>query len=187
MSPPDLKPRPPARDHGSRWAYDRSSRVVAASREFRTLLTVFVLQALATGAMLAGVDYVARVLLGRSGASTILFVCFVAPAILVTPLWQRLGEARGKRAGYVAGSLLLAGAALGGVDALVFSGGIGENDPATRSEVIAGCGWLGAELDPSRNAAGTGCISADASRLPVWVIPTDEERLIARHTLEVLA
>jgi acetate kinase len=78
-------------------------------------------------------------------------------------------------------------AALGGVDALVFSGGIGENDPATRSEVIAGCGWLGAELDPARNAAGTGCISADASRLPVWVIPTDEERLIARHTLEVLA
>ena len=87
-------------------------RVVAASREVRTLLTVFVLQALATGAMLAGVDYVARVLLGRSGASTILFVCFVAPAILVTPLWQRLGEARGKRAGYVAGSLLLAGGAL---------------------------------------------------------------------------
>ena len=87
-------------------------RVVAASREFRTLLTVFVLQALATGAMLAGVDYVARVLLGSSGASTVLFVCFVAPALLVTPLWQRLGEARGKRTGYVWGSVLLAGGAL---------------------------------------------------------------------------
>ena len=87
-------------------------RVVAASREFRTLLTVFVLQALATGAMLAGVDYVARVLLGSSGASTILFVCFVAPALLVTPLWQRVGEARGKRTGYFWGSFLLAGGAL---------------------------------------------------------------------------
>src|SRR4051794_32185343 len=74
-------------------------RVVAASREFRMLLSVFVLQALASGAMLAGVDYIARVVLGRPGASTILFVCFVAPALLVTPLWQRVGERRGKRTG----------------------------------------------------------------------------------------
>jgi len=87
-------------------------RVVAASPHFRVLLLVFVLQALATGAMLAGVDYVARVLLGGGGASTVLFVCFVAPALLVTPLWQRVGEARGKRTGYLWGSvLLLAGAA----------------------------------------------------------------------------
>ncbi len=54
-------------------------RVVATSAPFRTLLGVFVLQALATGAMLAGVDYVARVLLGGGLASTVLFVCFVAP------------------------------------------------------------------------------------------------------------
>ena len=87
-------------------------RVVAASPPFRTLLLVFVLQALATGAMLAGVDYVARVLLGGGAASTVLFLCFVAPALLVTPLWQRVGEARGKRAGYLWGSvLLLVGAA----------------------------------------------------------------------------
>ncbi len=87
-------------------------RVVAASAEFRTLLVVFVLQALATGAMLAGVDYVARVLLGQAGASTILFVCFVGPALLVTPLWQRVGERRGKRTGYVWGSVLLGSGAL---------------------------------------------------------------------------
>ena len=87
-------------------------RVVAASPPFRTLLTVFVLQALATGAMLAGVDYVARVLLGGGAASTVLFVCFVAPALLVTPLWQRLGEARGKRAGFVFGSVVLLAGAL---------------------------------------------------------------------------
>ncbi len=87
-------------------------RLVAASPPFRTLLTVFVIQALAIGAMLAGVDYVARVLLGGGAASTVLFVCFVAPALLVTPLWQRLGEARGKRTGYLLGSALLATGAL---------------------------------------------------------------------------
>ena len=87
-------------------------RVVASSAPFRTLLAVFVVQALATGAMLAGVDYVARVLLGGGAASTVLFVCFVAPALLVTPLWQRLGEARGKRTGYLLGSVLLAVGAL---------------------------------------------------------------------------
>ena len=60
-------------------------RIVAAARDFRILLAGFVLQALATGAMLAGVDYVARELLGGSGMSTVLFVCFVGPALLVTP------------------------------------------------------------------------------------------------------
>ncbi|MBT9256228.1 MFS transporter [Phycicoccus sp. MAQZ13P-2] len=93
-------------------------RVVAASREFRTLLAVFVLQALATGAMLAGVDYVARVQLGRPGASAVLFVCFVGPALLVTPLWQRVGERHGKRTGYLWGSVLLGAGALATLAAL---------------------------------------------------------------------
>ena len=61
-------------------------RVVAAARDFRALLTTFVVQALAVGAMLAGVDYVAREVLGSSGASTVLFVCFVGPALLLTVL-----------------------------------------------------------------------------------------------------
>jgi acetate kinase len=77
-------------------------------------------------------------------------------------------------------------AALGGVDALVFSGGIGENDPRTRAEVVGGCHWMGAVLDPERNARGAGLVSAETSRVVVWVIPTDEERLIARQTLRVL-
>lgn len=93
-------------------------RVVSASREFRTLLAVFVLQALATGAMLAGVDYVARVQLGRPGASAVLFVCFVGPALLVTPLWQRVGERHGKRTGYLWGSVLLGVGALATLVAL---------------------------------------------------------------------
>jgi len=78
-------------------------------------------------------------------------------------------------------------ASLGGVDALVFSGGIGEHDPLTRAEIVEGCRWLGAALDPERNARGDGLISNDASRVAVWVIPTDEELLIAQHTAAVLS
>jgi acetate kinase len=77
-------------------------------------------------------------------------------------------------------------AALGGLDALIFTGGIGENDVATRSEVAAGCAWLGVQLDTARNAAGAGLISSTASTVSAWVIPTDEERMIARHTMAVL-
>ena len=77
-------------------------------------------------------------------------------------------------------------AALGGLDALVFTGGIGENDAATRAEVAAGCRWLGVDLDGARNVAGAGRISTDASHVSVWVVPTDEERMIARHTADVL-
>jgi acetate kinase len=77
-------------------------------------------------------------------------------------------------------------AALGGIDALVFSGGIGENDAATRAEVVAGSAWLGTAIDPQRNAKGDGLVSADTSRIPVWVIATDEERLIARRTRELV-
>jgi len=77
-------------------------------------------------------------------------------------------------------------AALGGLDALVFTGGIGENDPATRASVMDGCAWLGLEPEPARNEAGTGRISAKGSRVSAWIVPTDEERMIARHTMDVL-
>jgi acetate kinase len=77
-------------------------------------------------------------------------------------------------------------AALGGVDALIFTGGIGENDAAIRAEVAEGCRWLGVELDEARNAHGEGRISVDTSRISAWVVPTDEERMIARQTAAVL-
>jgi acetate kinase len=77
-------------------------------------------------------------------------------------------------------------AAMGGLDAILFSGGIGENDAATRAEVVAGCGWTGATLDAERNARAETRISADNSRIPVLVIRTDEELLIARHTMREL-
>jgi acetate kinase len=78
-------------------------------------------------------------------------------------------------------------AALGGLEGLVFTAGIGENDPDTRAEVAAGCAWLGVALDPSLNGAGPGVISADASPVKVLVVPTDEERMIARYTARALA
>lgn len=77
-------------------------------------------------------------------------------------------------------------AALGGIDALIFTGGIGENDVATRAEVAAGCAWLGLALDEERNRAGQGRISNDQSPVSAWVVPTDEEAMIARHTAALL-
>jgi acetate kinase len=77
-------------------------------------------------------------------------------------------------------------AALGGLDALVFTAGIGEHDATTRTEVAAGCVWLGLELDEARNADGSDRISSDASPVSAWVIPTDEECMVARHTASVL-
>ncbi|HSS82299.1 MAG TPA: acetate/propionate family kinase [Reyranella sp.] len=82
-----------------------------------------------------------------------------------------------------AGSLA---AALGGLDGMVFTAGIGENDAATRAEVAAGCGFLGATLDAGRNAEGRGVISPDGAAVNVLVVPTDEERMIARYTCATL-
>ena len=88
-------------------------RIVATARDFRLLLTTFVLQALATGCMLAGVDYLATDVLEREGAGTILFICFVGPALVLTPAWAALGTRVGKKRGYLLSSLVLAaGAAL---------------------------------------------------------------------------
>ena len=78
-------------------------------------------------------------------------------------------------------------AALDGLDGLVFTAGIGENDAAIRSEIIAGCGWLGLNLDATRNTGATpGRISSDDSPGEVWVVPTDEESMIAEHTIQLL-
>jgi acetate kinase len=78
-------------------------------------------------------------------------------------------------------------AALGGLDALVFSGGIGEHAPAIRERIGAGAAHLGVKLDPERNRRGTELISAPGSAVAVRVLPTDEELVIARHTAARLA
>ena len=77
-------------------------------------------------------------------------------------------------------------ATLGGVDGIVFTAGIGENAAPVRAAVCERCTWLGVELAHDRNDAHAVRITTEASRLPVYVIPTDEERVIARHTLAVL-
>jgi acetate kinase len=71
-------------------------------------------------------------------------------------------------------------ASLGGLETLVFSGGIGENAPEVRARVCDGLQFLGIELDPASNATGAPVISARSGRTTVRVIPTDEERMIAR-------
>jgi acetate kinase len=77
-------------------------------------------------------------------------------------------------------------AALGGLDTLVFAGGIGENAPVVRARICEGLGFLGIELNESRNAETAGVISMDASRVPVRVIHTDEEWMIANTVCRVL-
>ena len=77
-------------------------------------------------------------------------------------------------------------AALGGLDALVFTAGIGEHAPEIRRRVCEKASWLGLVLDTSANEQGAERISAEASRVSIWRIPTDEERTIARQTIAVL-
>jgi Na+/melibiose symporter-like transporter len=118
-------------------------RVVANARDFRLLLTTFVMQALATGAMLAGVAYVSRWVLVDKGAATILFVCFVGPALLLTPAWSALGQRIGKKQGYVASSLVLAAAAV----LLVWS----RSAPAWwvyAATALVGLGYAGVQVFP---------------------------------------
>jgi acetate kinase len=73
-------------------------------------------------------------------------------------------------------------AALGGLDGLVFTGGIGQRDARTRDEVVAGCAWLEAAIDQEANQIAASRIDSASSRIPIWVLPTDEESVIARHT-----
>jgi acetate kinase len=75
---------------------------------------------------------------------------------------------------------------LGGLDGLVFTAGIGENSPAVRAHVCARLTWLGLEIDTEANETGAATISTAASRVTVRIIPTNEERMIAMHTLDIV-
>lgn len=77
-------------------------------------------------------------------------------------------------------------AALQGLDAFVFTAGIGENSATIRARVVEQLGWLGVALDPVPNSRHALLISKRGSLIPVYVVPTDEELMIARHTLSVL-
>lgn len=88
------------------------------------------------------------------------------------------------RAGLFAGMLA---AALGGIDAFVFTAGIGENSPTIRARIAERLSWLGVSLDSGANTASAQVISRKDSRVAVYVIPTNEELMIARHTLDLIA
>jgi acetate kinase len=80
-------------------------------------------------------------------------------------------------------------AAMGGADAVIFTGGIGENSPEIRARICEGMEWAGLKIDAARNQQTVGCeglISTDDSRLLAYAIPTDEELLIARDTVRVI-
>jgi acetate kinase len=119
-------------------------------------------------------------LLGVSGVSSDMRVLLESPeprAKLAVDLFlYRIGRELGSLA-----------AALGGLDAIAFTAGIGEHAALIRERVCRQAAWLGVELDPQANAQRGPRISTAASRTSAWVIPTNEELMIARHTRDLLA
>jgi acetate kinase len=77
-------------------------------------------------------------------------------------------------------------AVLGGIDGLVFTAGVGENSAEIRQRICEGSKWLGVEIDPEANSSKATRISSSRSKVSVWVIPTNEELMIARHTAKLL-
>ena len=81
----------------------------------------------------------------------------------------------------------VAATVLGGLDAVVFTGGIGEHSPVVRAKVCSYLRWLGVELDDALNLSGNTLLHTTASRVEVLRIPSDEEAVIANHTRTLLA
>lgn len=133
-------------------------RVAAQNRPFRLLLTCFVIQAAGIGTMLAGVKYFADHVLERpDDGPTVLFACFVGPALLVMPAWRRAGERLGKLRSFIAASLIFAAGAL----ALVAAPGL---PPVAVYLVVAaiGCGYAGQQVFSF--AMLPDCIAYDTAR-----------------------
>jgi len=86
----------------------------------------------------------------------------------------------------IAGEVARLAASLSGLDAIVFTAGVGENQPAVRAGVCDRLGWLGLDLDPAANAVNAMLISTAESRTAAFVIPTDEEQVIAEETVSLL-
>lgn len=131
------------------------------------------------------VDQVEQLIYERSGLLGVSGVSSDMRTLLASdvPAARHAVDLFAYRIGRELGSLA---AALGGLDALVFTAGIGEHAPAVRAQVCEAAQWLGIALDPDANLNGSSLISSTASRVPVWVIPTDEDLMIARHTRRLL-
>ncbi len=119
-------------------------------------------------------------LLGVSGVSSDMRALLASPA----PAARAAIELFVFRCAREAGALA---ASLGGIDGLVFTAGIGENAPAIRAAIAGRLAWLGVTLDPAANADNATRISTADSRVAVLVVPTDEQLMIARHTLAAIA
>ncbi len=122
-------------------------------------------------------------LLGVSGLSADMRVLLEA----ATPAAQLAIELYCYRASKYIGAYL---AALGGVDGIVFGGGVGENAPSIRARILATMDWAGIHLDPALNQAAIGreqCISKAGSPVTIWVLPVDEQRLMAGQAYELLS
>lgn len=118
-------------------------RLVGADADFRAVLLTFVIQAAAVGTVLAGVAYVADDLLDSTAANTFLFVAFVGPALLVTPLWERYAARRGKRSGYaVSTGFLVAGMVM------LLSAHAGWTALTYVAAALVGVGYAGAQVFP---------------------------------------
>lgn len=131
-------------------------RIVAAAQDFRALLLTFALQALATGTMLAGVDYMARWVLGDPGAATVLFVAFVGPALVVTPVWERVGRRTGKRPAFVVSSICLAAGAV--LVWVTHDLGLG---PVAAALALVGVGYAGTQMFPMAMLPDAAAVDAD--------------------------
>jgi acetate kinase len=115
-------------------------------------------------------------LLGVSGISNDMRTLLASPAPEAAEAVDLLVHRIGRELGSLA-------AALGGLDALVFTAGIGEHAAPVRARVCEQAAWLGVRLDPAANLAGGPRISTAGSAVSAWVIPTNEELMIARHAL----
>ncbi|VXB52748.1 Na+/melibiose symporter [Microbacterium sp. 8M] len=117
--------------------------IVLRDADARTLIVAFVLQAVAIGMVLGGVVYVARHVVHDPSVATYSFVCFVAPAIVLTPAWSRLGSRIGKRSGFVVATVTMAA----GLVALV-AARAGDAVPLLVASGVVGVGYAGAQLFP---------------------------------------
>jgi acetate kinase len=119
-------------------------------------------------------------LLGMSGISSDMRTLEASPALeakaAIDVFIYRIGRELGSLA-----------AALGGLDAIVFTAGIGENSRSLRERVCRDAAWLGVELDSVANERSGPRISMAGSHVSAWVIPTNEELMIAQHTRRVFA
>lgn len=116
---------------------------IRACRAFRWLLGAFVVQAVGIGTMLAGVDYLARVVIGDRGVQPLLFLAFVGPALLVMPVWQRVSARYGKRIGYVLATLVFTAGALGLLATRVLPVGA-----VVACAAVVGVGYAGIQVFP---------------------------------------